>query len=87
MSKPPNRLANWKSTTLNPKIRIDNLNRAIPATSHRIKTALANGHNDEAEELTTTLNDMLKTLRDLDPHHPHLNTYRLALSTGRGVDA
>lgn len=72
MHSTPTRLAAWNRVSARKYERIDNLDRAIPATYNRAKNS-----TDPAEikELKESLTQMRVALCRLKPNHPHLARY------------
>lgn len=78
MKSQPTRTPIWSSAAPCRNKRLANLDLAIPATYHRLTRAL--GETRDALEISDYANmllEMLKTLRELHPSHPHLATYSL----------
>lgn len=68
----PHRKAAWAQSNKDRKTRVENLNRAIPATVNRIQAS----DTEEAAQYRSTLQDMLTVLKEISPLHPHLKTYK-----------
>lgn len=78
MKSQPTRTPIWSSASPYRNKRVANLDRAIPATYHRLKRAMAETRDAlEISDYANMLLEMLKTLRELHPSHPHLATYSL----------